>query len=156
MRFEIGDTVRVMRADWNRMGEAILIETKQLMGEAGIVADAIYSPNEDDDYIKVNFNRPGIKACRDENKWFWFSAKSLDLVEKYKPKYWTGKVVCTEYVDPIGLNLNFLTVGQVYNVKNGTLIDNKASAWLNNIEDINDLNHRSHNAKFIEFKGFNE
>ena len=71
------------------------------------------------------------------------------LIEKLK--HWTGKVVCIDYS-----GCGNLTVGKVYDVVNGRLIDdynNPNYPYISGIDSIKDLNARCERAKFIEYKG---
>lgn len=69
--------------------------------------------------------------CAPEDEFdFMVGAKlALERLEAYieeieKPKYWTGRVVCTES-DPTMLSCDSFTVGKIYKVDNGRIIDNQ-------------------------------
>lgn len=78
--------------------------------------------------------------------------------EPKKKKYYNGKVVCTKYDTLIALN-NDLTVGKVYDILDGALIDNNGHYYFRrpakSFDDLirlameEDCGH----IDFVEFKG---
>ena len=70
-------------------------------------------------------------------------------------KYWNGKVVCTKYAWPD----NLFTVGKVYTVFEGVLLDNDGDYYLSrpvkSFEDLIELGRSCYNGRvdFIEYKG---
>lgn len=91
-----------------------------------------------------------------EDKWDFNKGAKLaleKLTEPEKPKYWTGKVVCVKNKS----SSHFFTVGKVYKVVNGSLLDNDNDPndpYISRIENFRDLYIRvigSH--EFIEYKG---
>lgn len=135
-KFEIGDTVQVVKADYEeRQSAALSVCNHNLMANTGVII--------------AETDRDGDCFVRFSEQVRFVPAAWLKLVKKAE-KYWTGKVVCIGN----GPGSNFKT-GKVYTINNGTIAAYyNGFALINGIKNVDDLNNKYTEAKFMEFKGF--
>ena len=157
-KFKKGDRVRVTKLEVNRYPFANKAMAAKCFNQIFTINDCIKAAGcaEDCNYEDI----PIYKIKCDDNSVFYFRE---DWLENASKKYWTGKVVCTEFYDGNDFMINKFQVGKVYEVKNGTLRGDyniSGCPFVTHLTDVNDLNTRCENydvkIKFIEFKGFNK
>ncbi len=157
VKIEVGDRVRIVAVD---LRDGATDSMGELLGSYGTVV-ALYSNSD----AVVELDICTSYGVND----FIYRMKNLQLVEKVekkKPSYFTGKVICTKSSPKDPSFCNF-TVGKVYNIQNGILYDDddkKRNNFVNipfitKVEDVNYLNMKNEENfpgefKFIEFKGF--
>jgi hypothetical protein len=148
-KFKVGDKVKIVRMDtkWSAYQKVL----NKYIGTIGKIVKTEGLVSDDDPYHDVEFLDGLTFSIKDE----W-----LELVEKKKTG-WNGKVVCVNIKPMVISCRRFFSVGKVYKVVNGKLLDddnNINNPWtgvLDPIKDFNDLIERTKNYyDFIEFKGF--
>lgn len=97
--------------------------------------------------------------CNPKDEWDFNTGAKLALerlTEPEKPKYWNGKVVLASADN----NSVFFTIGKIYPVIDGQIIDNSGSHFVSDrFASIKDLQHYFTclwpvgNRKFVEYKG---
>lgn len=134
-KFEVGDTVQVVKADYEeRQSAALSVCNHNLMANTGVI---IAETDRDGDCF-VQFSERGKR---------FVPAAWLKLVKKAE-KYWTGKVVCIK-----ADSCSAFKLGKAYAIENGEIKIGRNESLNYKIKSIDDLNSR-YVSQFMEFKGF--
>ena len=137
-KFEIGDTVQVVKADYEeRPNAAVSICKCKLISLIGVIET---ETDRDGDCL-VYFP---IIGSMDR---YYVPANWLKLVKKAE-KYWTGKVVCIK-----ADSCSAFKLGKAYAIENGEIKIGRNESLNYKIKTLDDLNSR-YVSKFVEFKGF--
>lgn len=138
VKFEVGDTVQVVKADYEeRQRAALSICNHELISRIGVIETEM---DRDGDCL-VYFPSIGTDS-------YYVPANWLRLVKKAE-KYWTGKVVCIK-TD----SCSAFKPGKAYAIENGEIKVGRNESLNFKIKNLDDLNSRCYVSKFMEFKGF--
>lgn len=138
-KFEIGDTVQVVKANYEeRPMAALSICNRDLISRIGVIETEM---DRDGDCF-VSFPESFITTEK-----YYVPVNWLKLVKKAE-KYWTGKVVCIK-----ADSCSAFKLGKAYTIENGAIKVGRNEALNSKIKSIDDLNSR-HVSQFMEFKGF--
>ena len=154
-KFEVGDKVKLVMID-SRDDGVYVPQLNSYLRDVGEVLTTGIKVDRHDEYVcKVKF----------DDDWWYLNEDWLELVEKAKPKYYTGKVVCIKK-PTVKNDSAIFTVGKVYDIKDGQMFDDDPCACTDqkcplpyrvNISSLKQLNeHSLRGEQFIEFKGFAE
>ena len=143
---EVGDIVRIVKLEYGTL-PTVLSPMAKMFGECVEVKDITPVSNgilgRKNHYLLSWIDDDG------EKQEYWFHKDWIELVKKGEKNY-SGHVVCIEYTG----TCDAFTVGKVYKITNGKLIDNNRDPYCCiPIKSIEDLNARWACVRFIEYKG---
>ena len=143
-KFEVGDKVKVVRLDVNN--RIYIPALSKHLGNMGTIKF-----KEVDNEVAVTF---------DNGQFWYFNTDWLELVEKHKPEYWSGKfiVVGRCLTKPWYPSvLNDVVIGKVYTLNDGKMTLERGRLCQNyNYKTFGEFAKRLRDfgAEIIEFKGF--